>query len=184
MIRTFRAYFLGRLLREKLLLLMFVLVGVLIWLSSFASQAGAFWSSARATTTELKEQDSWLARRTQIETTAQKAAAKLDASKTLDGVKLYAEVVKLANDTGVKSSGFTPGPDLTDGQFSSHTLNFSVSAGGPQKEWLALQSFYTQLRDRAPYIGINQATLTTRGTAAQAQHVLALTVSSVEIVAK
>src|SRR5882724_5142709 len=103
MIRSIRAYFLSRLLREKLLLLVFVLVGVLIWASSFAAQAGSFWTSARATTADLKDQDSWLNRRTQIETTAQKAADQLVASQTLDSVKLYAEIVKLASATGVKA---------------------------------------------------------------------------------
>ena len=34
MIRTLRAFFLGRLLREKLLLVAFALLGVLMWLSN------------------------------------------------------------------------------------------------------------------------------------------------------
>ena len=53
MIRTLRVYFLGRLLREKLLLIGLILIGVLWWLSAFGTRAGQFWRTQRGTTATL-----------------------------------------------------------------------------------------------------------------------------------
>ena len=43
MIRTLRALFLARLLREKLLLVAFAVLGVAMWFSGFSDRAGVFW---------------------------------------------------------------------------------------------------------------------------------------------
>jgi hypothetical protein len=40
MIRTLRAFFLGRLLREKLLLVAFFVIGVLMWFSGYSKRLG------------------------------------------------------------------------------------------------------------------------------------------------
>ncbi|HUR58295.1 MAG TPA: hypothetical protein VM029_11335, partial [Opitutaceae bacterium] len=60
MIRTLRAFFLGRLLREKVLLLVFVLIGALWWLTAFNKRATVFWRQKHQTTVELADQTRWL----------------------------------------------------------------------------------------------------------------------------
>ena len=101
MIRTLRALFLARLFREKILLVAFAVLGVVMWFSGFSTRVGTFWREQRSTTISLAEQKQWLANRVAIDASAQKAAARLDASQTLDATRLYAEVDKLARAAGV-----------------------------------------------------------------------------------
>ena len=84
MIRTLRALFLARLFREKLLLVAFAVLGVVMWFSGFSTRVGTFWREQRSTTISLAEQKQWLANRVAIDASAQKAAARLDAAQTLD----------------------------------------------------------------------------------------------------
>src|SRR5438128_911821 len=104
MIRTLRALFLARLLREKLLLVAFTALGALWWLSAFSTRANAFNLQQRRTTAALKEQQQWLDHRKEIEVSAEKAAATLDPSKTLDGSRLLAAVNSLARDASLKNT--------------------------------------------------------------------------------
>ena len=104
MIRTLRAFFLGRLLREKLLLVVFALLGVLMWLSGYSNRFGAFWREQHRTTVALADQQRWLDNRTQLEDAAKKAAGRLDASLTLDGTRLLAAVSALASEAGLRNT--------------------------------------------------------------------------------
>jgi len=177
MIRTLRALFLGRLLREKLLLVVFFLFAVLLWLSSFTGRAQRFIRAAHTTTTTLKEQALWLANRNAIEASAQKAASRLDAARTLDGTRLLAEVSNMARDAGLKSTTSGESQDVSNGQFAIHSLQFNVS----KADWPTFMTFYIALRDRSPYIGIEQFSL----LADRANPALlnaSLRISSVEIV--
>jgi hypothetical protein len=177
MIRTLRALYLGRLLREKLLLLAFFLFAVLIWLSSFNGRGQRFLRAAHTTTTTLKDQTMWLANREAIEGSAQKAASRLDAARTLDGTRLLAEVSNMARDAGLKSTASGETQDVSNGQFAVHSLQFSVS----KADWPTFMTFYVALRDRSPYLGIEQFSL----VADKANPALlnaSLRISSVEIV--
>ena len=104
MIRTLRALFLGRLLREKLLLLIFLFIGLLWWLSAFSQRARVFWQQQHATTVELQDQKRWLDNRTKIEAEAQRAAAQLDASKTLDSTRLVNAINQAAYEAGLRNN--------------------------------------------------------------------------------
>ena len=61
MIRTLRIFFLSRLLREKLLLLGFVGIGVAMWASAFSKHVGTFWRAQQVTSGELAFQRQVLA---------------------------------------------------------------------------------------------------------------------------
>ncbi|MSU65464.1 MAG: hypothetical protein EXS38_05025 [Opitutus sp.] len=176
MLRTLRIFFLGRLLREKLLLLAFVSLGMLWWLSSFTTHAGRFWREQRSTTAALKEQQQWLNNRGSIDAAVQKAAGRLVAANTLDGTRLATEVSSLASASGLRNAGGEPPTKNSNGQFSVHTLNYTIR----NADFLALLKFYVALRDRSPYIGIDQFSLTAN-PANPAQLSLSLRVSSVEI---
>jgi hypothetical protein len=157
MIRTLRAFFLGRLLREKLLLVAFIAVGALIWLSGFSARAGQFWRAERSTTTELKLQDEWLRNEVRIQEAATQATAQFDASRTLDGNRLFTKVQALARDAGLRNisnQGVQQG--VTNGQFSVNTLQLQVS----NADWEAIKRFYLLLNQNAPYVAIDQFTLT------------------------
>lgn len=175
MIRSLRAFFLSRLLREKLLLVAFAGIGVVIWSSGFSSRASAFWRVKKTTTQELLMQERMLNDKSRVETAVQKAAAQLEPSKTLDANRLYAVVRQLGNEAGLKNFNQQGSPtDITTAQGSVHTLRFQVS----NADWEALKKFYLALQERSPYIGIDQFILT--GRANPPQHALNLTVSSFE----
>jgi len=174
MIRSLRAFFISRLLREKLLLLAFVGLGMLWWLSAFATRAARFSRDQQATSLALAIQQQWLNNRGAIEATAQKAASQLDPAQTRNSTRLFTEVSNLANAAGFRNAVINPQPAATIGQFSIHTLNFTVN----NVDWEALRKFYQALQTKAPYIGIDQFTLSNPGNGT---HTLGMRISSVEV---
>jgi hypothetical protein len=179
MIRTLRAYFLSRLLREQLLLAGIAVVAAAIWISSLSGRAGRFIHAVRQTSFTLTEQARWLAERKTIEASAETAAGRLDPARTLDTTRLLAEVSAMASEAGLKSSTSSEGKPVSNGQFAVHTLQFSVS----KADWGSLKQFYLALSKRSPYIGIEQCTLQV-DRANQAMLSANFQISSVEIVAK
>src|SRR3954454_18608883 len=104
MIRSFRAFFLSRALREKLLLVAFVGIGVAWWGSAFSTRMGKFWRDKRTTTVRLAEQAQWIKSKSIIEEAARKTAASLDPTKTLNSNQLITTVAQLASDAGLKNA--------------------------------------------------------------------------------
>ena len=175
MIRTFRAFFLARAQREKILLVALVLIVVCVWLSHFADRAERAWHEHHQTRLELSQQAEWLANRQAIMDSAQQSASRFDASRTLNGAGLLATVQQMAIDAGMSNVREDLEPDESSGQFAVHTLQLTI----PRTDWAALTSFYVALRSRNPYISIEQFSITSPpGTAG---HNVALKVSSVEI---
>lgn len=178
MIRNLRVFFLSRLLREKLLLVAFIGLGMLWWLSSFSAQVGRFWRGQGATTAALKEQDVWIKNRAFVDSAAQKAASRLVPEKTLDGTRLVNAVNQAAAEAGLKSNQYnsTGGTDETNGQFTIHSLNYQVTGA----TYEMLLKFYLNLQQRAPYIGIGTFALSST-RANPALLTLNLKISSVEV---
>ena len=174
MIRTLRALFLARLLREKLLLVAFAVLGVAIWFSGFSKRFGAFWGQQRATTVALAEQKLWLSNRAAIDAAAQKAAGRLDAARTLDPQRLFAEVDKLALEAGL-ARNLGEQRDVVGEQFSLHSLSVTIN----KAEWEPLKKFYLGLQARSPYISIEQFSLQASPSGSPLTAVLR--VSSVEV---
>lgn len=155
MIRTLRAYFLSRLMREQLLLAGIAVVAAALWLSSLAGRTGRFVHAVRLTSFTLKDQAHWLSERAAIEASAEAAAGHLDAARTLDTTRLLAEVSAIATESGLKTTTSAEAKDVSNGQFAVHTLQFSVT----KADWGSLKQFYLALSKRSPYIGIEQCTL-------------------------
>ncbi|HEY5227918.1 MAG TPA: hypothetical protein VIJ19_05220 [Opitutaceae bacterium] len=152
MIATLKAFYLGRHLREKILLAGWFVVVAAVWLSSFFGRSMHFYRGVVQTNFILKDQGHWLANRAAIESQAQEAAGKLDAVRTLDGTRLLAEVTAIATDSGLKYTTSGESKDSPIGQFSVHTLQYNVS----KVDWGTLKQFYLSLSKRSPYIGIEQ----------------------------
>ncbi|HVU34283.1 MAG TPA: hypothetical protein VHE61_12670 [Opitutaceae bacterium] len=152
MIRSFRAFFLSRALREKLLLVGFLGVAVVMWASAYSSRITAFFRAEHNTTVALKDQDYWLTHRAQIESATQKAASQMDPSKTLDPVHLTVVVRQLAGDSGVRINTGRAEPEVSNGQFSINRLPVQVL----NTDWHAFAVFYQHLQERAPYLAITE----------------------------
>lgn len=176
MIRTIRALFLSRLLREKLLLTGIAVLVAAIWMTGVAKRTGRFVHVVRVTTTSLAEQARWLSNRAAIEASAQASAARLDAVRTLDTTRLIAEVSAIATEAGLKNTTSGEAKDVSNGQFAVHTLQFNVT----KADWGALKGFYLALGKRSPYIGIEQCSLQV-DRANQALLDASFQISSVEI---
>jgi hypothetical protein len=155
MIRSFRAFFLGRAQRERVMLVAFALIVVGYGFSRFSDQAGRFWAESRHTGNELALQAQYLAARPAIMASAQKAAGQFDAAQTLNAAGLLAAVTQMATDAGMSAIRDEPDQDVSTGQFAVHTLRFSA-----RSDWPSVLNFYVALRKRHPYIGIDQFTLT------------------------
>ena len=156
MIRTIRAYFLSRLLREKILLVALAAVLAVLWLSNVFGRAAKFVSDQKHLSFSLAQQSRWLADRPKVENAAKQAAGRLDPAQTLDTPRLLAVVNSLARDAGLHTAiGEPQDASSADGQFKVHTLQFNVT----KVDWSALKTFYVALQKHAPYIGIEQFTL-------------------------
>jgi hypothetical protein len=177
MIRSFRAYFLSRALREKLLLVAFIAIGLLWWFSAYSNRAGGFWREYRNGSLRLAEQNEWIRNRTKIEQDMHTAAGKLDSTKTLNANQLATTLQQLANEAGLKNASLTGSPSTTrSGQFAIHTATYQIRAA----EWENLVKFCEAVQTKAPYIAMDQFNLTAANNPAQLT--LSLKAESVEIV--
>jgi hypothetical protein len=177
MISSTRAFFLSRALREKLLLVVFIGIGVLWWGSSFSTRSSVFWNEQRTITSRLKVNAEWIKNKTMIEESAKKTASSLVPERTLNLNQLVVMVNQLATEAGLKNIN-TSGtvPSSTSGQFSVHSQEFVVR----NVEWEPLSRFYEALQRKSPYIAIERFTLRSAG-GNSAQLELGLKVTSVEI---
>lgn len=154
--KSLKVWFLNLEARERMLLLVFLVLAFAVWASSFSGRAGSFVRSYRATSVDLEEHARWLGRRSLIEGDAMKAIAKLDPSQTLDGTKLTAEVTRLAALAGLTSNVQVDDTrNEPSSQFIVHTLRFSVR----KADYVSLVRFYQELQKRSPYIGLEQFAL-------------------------
>jgi hypothetical protein len=152
-----KAFFLSRLLREKVLLTALMALAAIVWLAAVARRGHRLWADWRATNTLLATQQQWLENRAQIEASAAKAVEHLDPSRTYSSTRLLGELSTIADQVGVRSNTSSEilGTERTS-QFAVNTIQFSLR----NTSWESLKSFYLELSKRAPYIGIEQFSLT------------------------
>ncbi|PTY07642.1 general secretion pathway protein GspM [Opitutaceae bacterium EW11] len=172
-----KAFFLSRLLREKLLLLGLVAIAAAMWLSSVARRVNTFWMEARVASAELADQKRWLAERGRIEKEAKTAIEHLDPGHTFDAVRLQAELDSIARGAGISKDTSIDDTQVSSGpQFSINSVRFVIR----NAEYASLVRFYEELSKRSPYIGIEEFTLVSN-RAAPSQLTASLRVSSVEV---
>lgn len=143
-------------MREKFLILLFLLVAVAIWGSSFSGRLNTCVGAFQRTSSDLGTQAMWLGRRAQIEADAKKAISRLDPAQTLDGTKLLAEINRIASENGLNSNvTVDDNRDERTAQFAVHSLRFTAR----RADYATLIRFYQAVQKRSPYIGIEQFAL-------------------------
>jgi len=171
-----KAFFLSRVLREKILLLALVLILALMWLFSVMGRAMAFKREYQNTTAVLQSQQRTLNDRARIQARATAAIRQLDPASTFDTVRLQSELDTMAAAAGITNK--TIGDARTD-----RTPQFSVNSASinlRNVDYPSLVKFYEDLKKRSPYIGIDRLTL--QVVAANVNQLTAsITVSSVEV---
>lgn len=175
--RALKIFFLSRLLREKLLLVAFVALGVATWFSSFSKRAARAWREQASVNSELAVQKQWLANQATIEAAAVQAVKNLDPQKTLDDTRLVGELSAMARKFNLK--GMTNDTPVTarSGQFAIHTVVITL----PRADFDDLKRFYGELTSRSPYMGLEQFSLAADRANPRAINA-SFRVSSVEIV--
>jgi hypothetical protein len=171
-----KAFFLSRLLREKILLLAFVLIGAAIWLTGVAERAGVQMRAFKVTTADLDVQQRWLSQRERIEKEAALAVEHLDPSRSLDSVRLQGELNSLAHAAGLTNYDVSDNRTVRTSQFAVHSVQFQARNADIGK----LIAFYQALSQKAPYLGLEQFILTANRSN-PAQLSAAWRVTSVEI---
>ena len=149
--KLLKALFLGRLLREKILVFIFVLLGALIWLSSAGERLGDNLRAFRAAASELRTQALWLDNRATIEKAAADAASNLEPSKTYDATFLVAEVMAMARRAGLTVNTEPPRTQRSP-QFAVHTVQVTTR----RAELASVLRFYQELASKAPYLGLER----------------------------
>jgi hypothetical protein len=149
-----QAWFFSRLTREKALVVAFVLLGALIWLSSAGERLTGALRGFRAAEANLAEQQVWLDNRAVIEEAAAAAARHLEPSRTYDATFLVAEVLGMAKRAGLDVVTEPPRTQRSP-QFAVHTMQVSTR----RAELPAVLRFYQELAGKAPYLGLEQVSL-------------------------
>lgn len=152
--KLLKVWFLGRLLREKILVLALVLTAALIWLSSASEGLAASLRGFRAAEAQLAEQAIWLDNRDTIESAANAAAADLDPKKTYDATYLVAEVMGMARRAGLVVETEPP-RTLRSAQFAIHSVQVTTR----RAELAAVLRFYQELGRKAPYLGLESVSV-------------------------
>jgi hypothetical protein len=171
-----KAFFLSRLLREKILLLVFTLLGAAIWLSGVGERVSAQVSAIRVTSTDLEVQQRWLLQRERIAREAALAIEHLDPSRSFDSVRLQGELNTLARAAELSNYDVSDSRTVRSSQFSVHSVQFSAR----NVDMGSLITFYQSLAQRAPYLGLEQFALA-RNRANPTQLTASWRVTSVEI---
>jgi hypothetical protein len=172
-----KTFFFSRHVREKVLLTaLLALVGI-VWLGRVARSARAFWLDWRVNAALLATQQQWLDNRANIEAQAAKAIMHLDPARTFSSPRLLGELSTIADQVGVRSNASSEilGTELTN-QFSFNTVQLSVR----NADMAALLGLYDELDKRAPYIGLEQFSLTINPSNPALLNIV-MHVSSVEI---
>ena len=150
-----KAFFIGRLFREKLLLLGFALLLMLSWGLGLAGRTRAGWTEWRSLAAERANQEMWLQNQAAIETKAKAAAQRFDPQQTLDATKLVGVLNQLATQAGLAADISAQSTQRTD-KFAFNT----VQVGFRRADLAALLNFYAEISKRAPYIALEQFSLT------------------------
>lgn len=146
-----KRFFLSRALREKLLMLAFALLAVLIWGGSAMGRGRALWNQATTVRAELATQNIWFQNAAQINARAVAATKSLDPARTLNGTRLVGELSALARQAGLNPNIGSQHTERTE-QFAFHAVQVRFN----RAELGALLKFYELLSQRSPYMGLEQ----------------------------
>ncbi len=175
-----RAWFMGKMAREKILLVLLLATAALLWSSDLSERLRDMIEDVRLTSGRLEVQSRWLRDRERIEGEARAAVANLDSSRTFNSVRLSGEISTLAQQAGIGTTyRSSAGQTQQTAQFSVHSLEVRLT----RVPWDNLLQFYDALSQRAPYISIETFQLSSVQSDTNLLNAQ-LSVSSVEISAR
>jgi hypothetical protein len=139
-------------LRERVLMLAFLAIGVLWWGSALAGRVRANVLTWQSVARDAEVQRLWLAQAPGVNERTAQLAKQLDIGRTMNIAQAYAEVNRLAQ--GLPLEIAAPRTDRTE-NFSLHSLQVTFR----RVDMAGLLRFYEGVNARAPYLGIDQCTI-------------------------
>lgn len=142
----------SKLLRERVLMLVFLGIGVVWWGTALAGRTRQNVQAWKSVAEDGKIQQMWLGRGGSIGERTAQVAKQLDAARTMNAAQAYAEVSRIAQ--GLPLEMGAQRTDRTD-SFALHSLQVTFR----RTDMAALLRFYEGIASRAPYLGIDQCTI-------------------------
>lgn len=142
----------ARSLRERVLLLAFALIGAVWWGAEVAGRVRLNVEEWRALARDAAVQRLWLEQGSRVGERTAEVAKRLDPARTLNAAQAYAEISNLAQGLPIEMGAQRT--DRTDA-FALHSLQVTFR----RTDLASLVKFYTGLAARAPYLGIDQCTI-------------------------
>jgi hypothetical protein len=139
-------------LRERLLMLSFLLIGVAWWGSALVGRVRFNVSAWQAAGRDAELQQLWLAQEAAVGARTAAVAQQLDAGRTMNATQALTEVDRLAQ--GLPHDLGGQRTDRTD-SFALHSLSVTFR----RVDMAGLLRFYEGVAARAPYLGIDQCTI-------------------------
>jgi len=171
-----KSFFLSRALREKVLLLAFVALGLLIWAGQLLGRGRQVLNDVRSARSDLVTQKMWLENASAIEAKAVAATKSLVPTKTLNATRLVGELSELAKQAGLNAAIGGQHTDKTS-QFSFHTVQLDFR----RVDLEPLIAFYKELSKRSPYIAMEQFTLLNNDRANPGKLTVSIRIVSAEL---
>lgn len=147
-----KKFYQARSLRERLLILVFALIGFAWWAPAALGRLGTLKREISEYRVESETQQLWLSRRTEIETRAAAAGKTLEPAKMLNASQAFSELGRM---TGGLNPEIVAGKTQQSDQFALNNIQVTIRRADPA----GLLNFYTQLAARAPYLGIESCVL-------------------------
>lgn len=147
-----KKFYQARSLRERILILVFALIGFGWWAPVALGRLGVLKREVVDYRVESETQQLWLSRRTEIETRAAAAGRTLEPAKMLNASQAYSELYRM---TAGLNQEITAGKTLQSDQFALNNIQVTIRKG----EMGGLRDFYVQLSARAPYLGLEGCSL-------------------------
>jgi hypothetical protein len=139
-------------LRERLLMLGFLLIGVVWWGSDLAGRVRFNVSAWQTAGHDAELQQLWLAQEAAVGARTAAVAQQLDAGRTMNAAQAFTEVDRLAQ--GLPHDLGGQRTDRTD-NFALHSLQITFR----RVDMAGLLRFYEGVAARAPYLGIDQCVI-------------------------
>lgn len=140
--------------RERIMALLALVIGAIIWSTSSWSRVNSGWDAWRALENENQIQQTWLKNEPAIRQNAAKAIQGLEAGRGYNDSQLVAEAIAATKEVGLNATTETPKTQKA-GKFALHTMQL----GCRRADMATVVKFYENLRPRAPYLSISSFSL-------------------------
>lgn len=137
--------------RERVLLIAFLWTIVLLWAALSLGSLQRHFSSMRLAMSEVKNQKTVIAEKSEIQDRLEKARALIDPSKTIGTLKLSSTVDSIARDTGIEANIASPTSRTSD-IFNKNTVRVTCKKASIDQ----LMNFTQAVRKQAPYLSISR----------------------------